>query len=1146
MLYIVTGGAMSRKDEILREKIREAVAKGKEIYVFVPDQFSFEYDKMLYNIFGAKMFNKISVVGMNRFAEELRKKYGSKNGEAADENTRIILMYKALRRFREEKKAVYFSRNLEKPSFVPEMLEMVSELKRNGITPEALEVSTLKFSGTLGDKLRDVSGIFKCYNDELSKRGLCDGISSVSEACEILKENDVFKNCEIFFDRYDTFSADEYRMIEIMLHKCDDMYVAITLSDENNSRLKLSPFAVTLKTKSSLESLAKTAGIKTERIKTDRYYYNKSSLVHINANIFCINNHPCADTEGVRVVNAQDCYDEVEYCAAEIKRLVREEKLSYKDIAVISRQLSSYAPIIEGTFEKYEIPAFIDIKETVSKSTVSIYLSAVFDCLKGKSFKTEKILRMIKSPLSPFKDFEISAIEEYCYTWGVEDDMWKEPFTATDPKMDNLETVNAIRKAIVEPVIDFREKTKNVTVKEMTSQFTQLLEKYKLTSCANSIAKMSGSFDKDKSAVTDKSQELELVREFKQVWMLFIEGLRSVCDNLSDEVISLKEFSELFLLILSGMKVSNPPQRINTVTVASAEHSRLSAVKAVFVLGVNADKLPFVSQSGGMFSEREKKQLCENGIELSKTAVNNIQNERLIAYLALTQGSDKLYVCCPKADRKGSSLVPSGIVKELLRMFGNEIAVDASKLKIDFFCPTARAAYSKLSECLNDNTVSSNTLKAALEKLPDYSERVRTLEANSRAAAFSLSKETAQKLFFKNEGGKNTVSLSPSSVEKYYKCPFNYFCQYGLNLRVPVKNEINGVNRGNVVHYVLENIMSVEENGTRVYDSSFEKLSENEIRSRVYKLSEEYKNKEMGGDFGKNERFRSVFKRIQDNTVLVVKNIQEELCGSSFKPEAFEYVIDNKNGKPLLVIENENIKIKVKGKIDRIDTYKDEQSNSYIKIVDYKTGVDKDLLRKIFHGVSLQLVIYLMALLNSENPLNDGSAQPGGIVYTPAVYINSSGSREEEKKIPENIGEEEKIEIMSGFAWDYVKKKLERFGIVNSDEAVLSALNNFGDEKFVPLAKKNPFDKKRLMAVGSFTLDMLEKAGLSISEGRIPAEPLADATSANIRKPCSYCSYSAVCGAKNSKPKRLILKDDSNKLMDVIDSYVLENKGGEE
>ena len=1131
MLTIITGGAMSRKDRILRDEMIKSKNNGKEILVIVPDQFSYEYDKLLYSIFGAKLFNSITVFGINRLCKEIIKNFGLKNGESADENTKMIAMYNALKSAKHEGGISYFTKNIEKPYFSKEMINVVSELRKNGISPESLEKISFESDGVLSGKIHDIGEIYGRFDRILAARGLCDGLSLTREAASIIRGNNVFVNYDIFIDRCDTFSADEYELVSALMAKCGNMFVTLTLSDENNSHSYSSPFNATVKTFSELTDIANTLSKKWERKKSRQYYYNKQALEHINANIFCIENHPASNSEGVVVVKAQDMYDEIEYCAAEIKRLVRKEGYKYRDIAVISRQLSDYIPIIEGAFERYEIPTFIDSKEPASRSVLSIYIRAVADCAKGRTFNTEKILRMIKSPLSPFKDFEIAAVEEYCYTWGVEGEMWESPFMTHDKKFLNISTVDSVREKIVEPIKRFRQQSKDQPAEVIIDNFIGLLNSFDITSCANAIAQKALSMEQEKSYVTEKSASIELVREFKQVWQMFINGLKAMRENLEGQRLSLKEFTDLFELIMSGMEVSNPPQRINTVTVASAEHSRLSAVKAVFVIGVNADKMPAAASKNGLFSEKEKRELQSNGIPMSDTALKSVQNERLVTYLALTQGSDKLYVTYPISDIKGKSLLPSSVVIELIKMFGKEVIVNASELGNDFFCQTPRSAYSKLSECLNDNTTQSETLKKALLSVDDLHDRTKNIIERSVENPFEISKSVSEKLFFRKTDDKLSILLSPSSIQKYNQCPFGYFCNYGLNLKAPIKNEMNGINRGNLLHFVLENILSTEKDGEKIYDPDFESLTHDEICAKVRKLADIYLETELGGDFGKTKRFYSSYERIIENAVYVVENIKEELSLSSFKPEAFEYSVINNDGKSMLRLENGEISVDIRGTIDRLDIYKDDSGKSYVKIVDYKTGKVKNLYKSIFHGINLQLIIYLMAILRGNSQIAGKYVCTGGIVYTPAVYLSSTATADKALETGD-------IQVTAGISHSYIVDKLKRFGFVVDSKEIIDAMNSDENKNFYPSSKSSVISDEKFKAIMEHTKGMILKTATDLARGKISAEPLCDATETVIKKTCAYCDYSSVCGVKNKKPKRLILNSDAERFDSILETKI--------
>ena len=71
MTNFFLGGASSNRDILFTDTIEAAVNNGKRVIVIIPDQFSFEYDKKLYNKLGAVGFNKITTLGFNRLAEVL-------------------------------------------------------------------------------------------------------------------------------------------------------------------------------------------------------------------------------------------------------------------------------------------------------------------------------------------------------------------------------------------------------------------------------------------------------------------------------------------------------------------------------------------------------------------------------------------------------------------------------------------------------------------------------------------------------------------------------------------------------------------------------------------------------------------------------------------------------------------------------------------------------------------------------------------------------------------------------------------------------------------------------------------------------------------------------------------------------------------
>ena len=125
---------------------------------------------------------------------------------------------------------------------------------------------------------------------------------------------------------------------------------------------------------------------------------------------------------------------------------------------------------------------------------------------------------------------------------------------------------------------------------------------------------------------------------------------------------------------------------------------------------------------------------------------------------------------------------------------------------------------------------------------------------------------------------KNAISLfgksmyvSASRVETYYKCPFEYFCKFGLNAKPRKTAELDPAQSGTVIHFVLEHVLSLYPKPQLI------KLSDNDIKMIVKNLLSEYLNETMGGKENKEKRFLYLYNRLSDSLFEVVKRITEEL-----------------------------------------------------------------------------------------------------------------------------------------------------------------------------------------------------------------------------------------------------------------------------
>ena len=211
MLKILKGASADKMLDSYAVEIDKLLSSGESVLAIIPDQFSFEFDRKLYDKLGAKSFNKASVLSFKRLCEDLISRYGTQSGTLINNGERIVITYLALKEIKKNKSLKNLSRLLDKPSFVSEIIRLCDSLLKFGATPESLRESMENLSGTLCDKVYDIAEIFDAYLNILKQRDLRDESTVISIGSSIASQNKAFENYHVFIDRFDSFSNDEYQ-----------------------------------------------------------------------------------------------------------------------------------------------------------------------------------------------------------------------------------------------------------------------------------------------------------------------------------------------------------------------------------------------------------------------------------------------------------------------------------------------------------------------------------------------------------------------------------------------------------------------------------------------------------------------------------------------------------------------------------------------------------------------------------------------------------------------------------------------------------------------------------------------------------------------------------------------------------------------
>ncbi len=1100
MLRFYTGENQDAKLSVMAYSMLKDLDAGREVLAIFPDQFSFDYEKSLYAILGPKKFNRVTVLSFKRLCRELLEKYGSDSGSSMDSATRLSIIWLAVRRVKKQGELKILSGSLEKPNFVRDMLENFDGMKRSGITPEMLMTSSEKFDGTLSDKLHDLSLLLAAYNEELSTRHRRDDSSLIVEGAAIADREKEFKCKAVYIDRFDYFSPDVLMLMRVLFRDAHAVNVALMLPNRPDRSIS-SPYRLTSVTQNRLLDIAKEVASPVEFVEQTDEKWSADGIDSVKSNLFTHNSPKPKADDSVRIYSCDTVYAEADFVCASIRDLVC-KGYKYNDICIFTHDIKTYGKALESSFDKYGVPYYLDSNNTAVNMSLTIYALSALEAASTRKPSTDKILRFVRSPFSPLTDEEMSLIEDYTVRWNVEGDMWLSEFTARDSKYTPLDKINGVRLRIIQPLEAFRQAVKSATATEISAAFAKYLSDVEITEGAKKLIDLAPEKDR-----------VELSRLLRRLWKTLIDSVTSISRVLEDEKLSVTAYTELLRLVLSDCALSNPPQKLDCVTVADVSRSIVTHPKIGFVMGMNDGHFPGDVKKTGLFSGKDMARLEAEGIAFQPTLEATMDTERLDCHKALSSPTDLLILTYSGCDSKGSALRPSTYIPRITKLLGTDVK-KASSLPAEFYCSYPAAAFSRYA--LGENMTPDQRISVydALLSLPEFEQKIRALERASAHTDHKLSPDVAEKLF-----AKENVKVTPTKIEMYFKCGFEYFCKYGLRLEDIRPMNMDPNVRGTVLHFIFESVL-------RHFGDSFEAASDDEIKAMVDRLLDEYIQSDLCGEFGKTAKFKADYARLNGVCIDILKNIREEYKVSKFRPVRFEYKLITDDKKSVLTIPiNDKMSVAIEGTVDRVDMYTDPDGERYLRIVDYKTGVKKLSFDELYHGLNLQMLLYMLALTEGKDTGFNG-CRPAGALYMHSGFFTCSGDYDP-------LSPESKSRLSA------IDSQLKRNGLIVDNMQLITAMDSEHSSKFIPVKfnKDGSIDKRcevyseeALLGLEKYAKQKVCDFGKGLISGEISAIPLGKNEDS---LPCRYCDYKSVCDRKKYL-MRTVKSEDAQALYQII------------
>lgn len=1106
MLRLILGRASSGKTTHTRKLITEKLSAGRDIILIVPEQFSFESEKAMIGLLGAKRLSEMKIMSFSSLSNYILEQYCADRKPPVTNAAKAVIMSMALEAVSD--KLDIFSKCLKNKNTVCELINMTDELIQCNVTGESV-FRTAEQSGNsiLIKKSQEIAIISDMYEAMLTER-FSDDRYIINAASQLIAQHGFFKDKTVFFDEFTGFTPQENQMISLMLTQADDVYVTCCAESIRDSSGGTGAFSYAVENTSKLINLANRLGISVAQpiVPANDFPYRNEALSFIEKGIY----EPSPEIYGevtnhVTVAAAKNIYDECDYVAMSAKKLVRETGIRYRDMVVVGRapEYSKYLPF---AFKKYGIPVFEDTRRSFDNEIIVAFTLCALT-LAAEGFTSEMMFRYLKTFIAGIDSDEISILENYVYIWQIDRNGWLSDWTFhpdgfgnefDEKSEERLKKINEIRKKVVLPILELR--------KELNEDEGR--------NCTLAVYNFLRNVHADKNLLKFALKlNNTTAYECERSWDEFMNLLSLLADTLNSRRITAKRYLELFSIMVSSSDLGSLPGGLDMITIGDADRIRVSDKKVLFVVGANEGIFPASSNQSFVLTENERRILKNLGLELNDDSIDKMRKERLRVYSTLSIPRDRLFVSYSLGSIKGESMAPSEIVTMILNILPNCRKVDVSLLPPADKVESIRSAFESATLHFNDNTPYSQSVK----KFISGTEYGPMLEA---------AEKSAKKIPAKIENKENTTALfgrdmyiSSSRVEEFHKCPFRYFCRYGLKAESAEQASFNSRLNGMLVHWVLEKLF------LRFGSNGLRDMSKDERKRAVNEEVLAYITERMGGSQTLAVRLKYSIERCKKNIYEILDRLAAEFSDCRFETKDVELNIASDGTVPPYTVDIPNGgKAVLGGIVDRVDTMKSaDGEKTYLRVIDYKTGGKDFKLSDILSGINMQMLLYLTCIFENGTE-RYGNIIPAGILYVPAKKSSNKLGRDATEE------EIEKERLSQG------KMK----GIVLADEEVIRGMEENGGG-FIIEAKidKNGNIKGKTFDIAGFELirktinRVIRNMAENLHEGNIGATPLMYDKN---KTACDYCEYKAVCAHEKNDPFNPVFEGDPWEAMEVSEN----------
>jgi len=1120
----------------IRGALRDDPIDGPRLVLLVPEQASLQMERAVLDPAEIPGAHRAEVLSFQRLAYRVLETVGGPQRRALSEPARAMALRHVIRRRSRELR--YFRRPERLGALIKRLAATIAELIVEAVEPADL-AGAAEDAGADDPaqtaKLHDLHLLYSAYLDYLGNERL-DPSQNLLAVRAHLRECAWLSGADLWVDGFASFSGQETLTLLALADMCRQTEITLllepalhksqagTASDSHVAQL----FRTTQRTYLDLgDKFARTGHAIEDPLRlhpnpTPRFK-RCAALQQLEASLFSAplvaERRNANAPAGVELVELPSRRLEVDYAVSRIRRWTQDPALRcrYRDVALIVRGLEPYHDLLRDALSARGIPFFIDRRRpTAHHPLVELLRGAV--AIASEDLSIGAIRLVLKTGLLPLEADACDELENYALAHGLSGrEMWDGENWAFAPRTPlvreakapdgaqaaEIRRVNATRRAfldLVRPWLNEAAGKRPRTGPQWVGAVVQLLENLK---AGNTLTYIAGQAERDGN--------VDLAAEHRQVWQDTSSLLEDFAFAFEKAELSLEELGEVLEQGLADLTLGLAPPMLDQVLVGSIERSRHPSIRAAVVLGCNDGVFPRRPEEDALLNDDDRAVLRLRGARTSPSRRDRVLDESFLFYVAMTRASDSLVVTYPLADEDGKALKPSPFLADLkVACAGLETATISDP-------GFTRATWNVLSfKDLAARTVAEFRTRPALSRddvplrkkwngLYESARPAFAEDAVLRTVLTSLAEPPPARLspaFVKKLLHADALRASVSQLETYAACPFQHFARHGLRLRQREEAELAPVDVGHVHHAILEDFVR----GLVVGQGRFSELSDSDVLERLAESCTRISARLPEGGVMSDARNAYILRRSASFLARVIRAQRKASRSGRASPRAAElpFGFDDEAGLPALEISTPRGRdVLLRGYIDRVDLAEiaDELLGT---VIDYKRTRDKHLeLARVYHGLSLQLVGYLLVLADQGATLTGRPIRPVAALYVSLApkyqlvdHPDTASPRELETggaTRPRGILSEDAADVIDGAGgrgWSDVysiyRKKDGGFGYPDQSD----------------VSDRPSFD-----ALMEHVRTKLGSLADGILDGDIAVRPYRLGTFS----PCSWCAFGAVC-----------------------------------